>query len=468
MLTERDVQKYYPETIKTAKGHLNQTRKNVRTTKVKATPLETCNTSHLHGKKVRDVYTQMYMAKENTFSDQTGQFPIRSLHGNKYIMVMVEINSNAILVEPMKNPKDDEMIRAYNALLLRLKRAGIVPKKHILDNEVYKNMKNHFCDTCKLDMELVPPGCHRRNAAELAIRNFKAHFLSILAGVANNFPPNLWDWLLPQTEITINLIRQSNATPNVSAYAHLSGPFDYNKMPLAPMGCEAQVHKKTNKRGTWAYHSVNGWYLFTSPEHYRTHSCHIKHTKSKQLSDTVRFQHKRITNPSITHANKVMQALAECVKAIQGMTGKDRNSQAAQDLQCIVNATQTCVQTNLHQLEETITPDYIRKTHRVPRVQTQASTPIPHTNDNRQIKRSMQTQALILRVPRDIPTVKPISAPHVATITRSSNKPSTLAAESSKCKRQHKQRASQLRNDVTTISLTTHIRTQAQVATAAA
>jgi hypothetical protein len=133
-------------------------------------------------------------------------------------------------------------------------------------------------------------------------------------------------------------------------------------MPLTPMGCEAQVHKKTNKRGTWAYHLVNGWYLFTSPEHYCTHNCHIKHTKSKQLSDTVQFQHKRITNPSITHADKVMQALAERIKAIQGMTSKDRNSQAAQDLQHIVDATQARVQTNLHQFEETITPDYICQT----------------------------------------------------------------------------------------------------------
>jgi hypothetical protein len=54
-------------------------------------------------------------------------------------------------------------------------------------------------------MELVPPGCHRYNAAKVAIRNFKAHFLSVLAGVADNFPPNLQDWLLPQTKITINL-----------------------------------------------------------------------------------------------------------------------------------------------------------------------------------------------------------------------------------------------------------------------
>jgi hypothetical protein len=71
--------------------------------------------------------------------------------------------------------------------------------------------------------------------------------------------------------------------------------------------------------------------------------CHIKHTKSKQLSDTVKFQHKRITNPSITHTNKVMQSLAECVNSIQGMAGKARNSQAAQYLQRIVDATQACI-----------------------------------------------------------------------------------------------------------------------------
>ncbi len=35
---------------------------------------------------------------------------------------MVKIVSNTILVEPMKNRKDDKMIRAYNPLLLQLKR----------------------------------------------------------------------------------------------------------------------------------------------------------------------------------------------------------------------------------------------------------------------------------------------------------------------------------------------------------
>jgi hypothetical protein len=174
---------------------------------------------------------------------------------------------------------------------------------------------------------------------EVAIRNFKSHFLSILAGVADDFPQNLWDRLLPKTEITLNLIWKLNATPTVSAYANLSGPFDYNKMPLVPIGCKAQIHEKTNKQGTCAYHSIDGWYLFTSPEHYPTHMCHVKATKSECHLDTIHFKHKNITNPTITHADKVMQALVECVKTIIGATG-GTTAQEVKDLQCIVKATQ--------------------------------------------------------------------------------------------------------------------------------
>jgi hypothetical protein len=460
MLNERNIQKYYPETIETAKGHLNQTRKNVRSTKTKTAPLETCDTFKLHGKKVCNVYTETYSVRETTFSDQTGQFPTRSQRGNKYIMVMVEIDSSAILVEPMKSCKDEEMIRAYNALLLRLKRAGVVPKKHVLDNEVSVNMKNHIRDTCKFEMELAPPGCHRRNAAEVAIRNFKAHFLSVLAGVAEDFSPSLWDRLLPQTEITINLIRQSNATPNVSAYAHLSGPFDYNKMPLAPMGCEAQVHEKTDKRGTWAYHSVDGWYLFTSPEHYRKHNCHIKHSKSERLSNTVQFQHKRITNPTITHADKVMHALANCVKALQGMTSSARNSQAAQDLHRIIEVTKAHVQANPDRLADVATSSTTPNMQRVPRVQTPNMSRVPrvqvppnvpatNNNDNRRITRSMRAQPSVPRVH------KPVT-------------PTNMPTKSAKRERIRKRRVVRLRNAATPTSTSPRAQTRAQVAMAAA
>ena len=134
--------------------------------------------------------------------------------------------------------------------MLQPKQAGIITKKHILDNEVSEAMENVIQEEYNMKMELVPPGYHRRNVAEVAIKNSKAHFLSVLTGTVSNFPPSLWDRLLSQVEIMVNLLGHSNTTPNVSAYACLIGPFDYNKMPFVPMGCAVQVHKKTDKRGT--------------------------------------------------------------------------------------------------------------------------------------------------------------------------------------------------------------------------
>jgi hypothetical protein len=98
LLTEKNIAKYYPETEETPKGHMNQTCKNVRSTKPKRQPLEVCHTAaSLRGRKVQDVYVKTYDVRETIFSDQTGKFPTQSQRGNKYDMVLVEINSNSIL-----------------------------------------------------------------------------------------------------------------------------------------------------------------------------------------------------------------------------------------------------------------------------------------------------------------------------------------------------------------------------------
>ena len=102
----------------------------------------------------------------------------------------------------------------------------------------------------------------------------------------------LRDKLLPQAELTINLLRQSNTVPTVSAQAHLFGTVDFNRMPLAPMGCAVKIHEDADKRKTWAPHTMDGWYLGTSPDHYRAHLIHAKGTKAEQVSETVFFKHK--------------------------------------------------------------------------------------------------------------------------------------------------------------------------------
>ena len=129
------------------------------------------------------------------------------------------------------------------------------------------------------------------------------------------------------------LHRHSNSAPNVSDYIHLSGTFDYNKIPLAPMGCEVQVNEKTDKIGTWTYHSVDGWYLATFPEHYRTHLFHIKRTNMERFTDTAQFSHKNITKPTITHADKIMAVIADCAKSIKKLGSNNGAGEMQQLLQ---------------------------------------------------------------------------------------------------------------------------------------
>jgi hypothetical protein len=74
---------------------------------------------------------------------------------------------------------------------------------------------------------------HRQNAAEQAIQTWKGHCISILAGVSDDLPIQVWDELVPGAVVSLNLLRASNVTANVSAYAYHHGQFDYNRTPLA-------------------------------------------------------------------------------------------------------------------------------------------------------------------------------------------------------------------------------------------
>ena len=159
---------------------------------------------------------------------------------------------------------------------------------------------------------------------------------------------------------------------------------------------------------------VNGWYLFTSPELYCTRNCHVKHTRSKCLSNTVQFQHECITNPSITHADKVMRALADCVKAIHGMTGKNRTSPVTLDLQRIVDATQAHIQVQPERFEHAATPTDNTRGQQVPRVQVQttADVPLPHTEITRSKTRTMSLLQPVQRVPSPAETtIKTLALP---------------------------------------------------------
>jgi hypothetical protein len=236
-LTSHNVKRFLHKSIATVKGHLDQTRKNKRSTKT-ASPAEDLTALPsppiTDGKRTHLVYAAIINAPTATgqiYTDQTGRFPVVSRRGNKYIMVLYDYDSNSILVEPIKNRTDAEILHAFERHVTRLTAAGLKPRLQRLDNEASKSLKQFICDN-DIEYQLAPPHVHRANAAKRAIRTFKNHFIAGLCSTDKLFPLNLWDQLLPQAEISLNLLRTSRINLKLSAYAQLNGAFDYNITPL--------------------------------------------------------------------------------------------------------------------------------------------------------------------------------------------------------------------------------------------
>ena len=131
------------------------------------------------------------------------------------------------------------------------------------------------------------------------------------------FPLRLWCQPCEQAELMLNILRPSHARPNISAHAYLFGPYDFNRMPLAPIGCEMQCHEKPGDRGTWTEHSADGWFLASSKDHYRGFKSYIKKTKAKRICDTVQFMHKWITQPALTEGDVLAKAAHDLTAALK-------------------------------------------------------------------------------------------------------------------------------------------------------
>jgi hypothetical protein len=95
-----------------------------------------------------------------------------------------------------------------------------------------------------VEYQLVLPKNHKRNAADRAIKTFKEHFVAGLTSVDPDLPLHLWDHILPQAEMNLNLLHKSRQHRQLSAPAHYYGMVDYNKTAFYPPGCKIIAHEK--------------------------------------------------------------------------------------------------------------------------------------------------------------------------------------------------------------------------------
>ena len=325
-LTVARIRQNRPNPMATPQGHLHQQRQGVQSTHppfdfVKAEPFSDTfptepivPTHHLH--------VAIRPAKELTHrihADAMGRFPVPSLHGAQYLLLFFHEDTNYIHVEAMPSRSTASYLTAFRSALQLFLTMGYPPLLSRLDNEISQalvtTLQHEFGITC----ELAPPNNHRTLRAERAIQTFKNHFISTLCTCDPSFPLYLWDDLLPQALLTLNLMRASAISPTLSAYEVLRGPFDFNRHPLLPLGMRVLCfeNSKSPQRGTWDPHGKPGFYIGPSLPHYRCFRVFLPDTMHIRVTDTASWQPHHLHMPGSSSSELLEAAITDLGTCIQ-------------------------------------------------------------------------------------------------------------------------------------------------------
>ena len=114
------------------KSTMQSNRANVRSTKLLPNQEfhETTTTEVLH----HEFFIKTVELSGKIYSDQTGRLPLTSSKGNRYVMIVYDNDSNAILAEPLKLRSAENLLADTAKIHIFLRERAIHPKIHIMDN----------------------------------------------------------------------------------------------------------------------------------------------------------------------------------------------------------------------------------------------------------------------------------------------------------------------------------------------
>jgi hypothetical protein len=217
--------------------------------------------------------------------------------------------ANYIHIEPLTAKSSAAYLQALIKATAFLNSRHIPVSGFVLDNQISGPVRSFLLD--KGTIQLVPPGTHRVNRAERAIRTFKNHFVATLATTHPDFPLHLWDELLVQTEITLNMMRSSAVSNSMSAYQQVCGRYDFNATPIAPLGTKVLVYESAEQRASWAPHGVEAWYVGPALEHYRCFQVWVVSTGRLRTSDSLSWHPTTVLMPGASTLEQLTAILGQ-------------------------------------------------------------------------------------------------------------------------------------------------------------
>lgn len=336
-------------------------------------------------------------------TDQTGAFPISSISGNKYIFVIYDYDSNLIYGIPISSRSKAQLTHATSSILTLLKSRGLQPKLQRLDNEISKELE-HLLHKEGVNYQLTPTGMHQRNSAEKAIQIYKNHFIAGLCTTNPTFPTNLWDKLVPQANITLNLMRPSRINPQLSAYAQVFGAFDYNKTPLTPPGLAVLSHVRPEKRTSWSPHALSGFYLGPAMNHYRNHRV------AERIADKLQWlPQNNIRMPTSSRNSIILAAASDLTNAIKSQHSNPLLPPVSTQTRIVLHQLDSIFQNKLKDIEQST---------------SSMATPLPIPLSTQPRSRMVHWNTTLIQPPSPL---NPIQSPPISSLRSSHPSPPPLS-----------------------------------------
>ena len=291
-VTADQIRKYSPDSINTARGHMDQSRKSIWPTRTRSkghTKRSKSGPKSVSSpRRYANALIVQVASTPELFGDLTGRLPTISKKGNTKVLIGYSEDGRFIKSVPMQGDTSDDLIKAYDQLITFFKSKKKIHSVINLDNQTSADLAKYFTDVAKLRYRYVPPGNHRTNHAERDIRTWKNHYTAVMAGADTSFPKNLWDELLDQVDLTLNLMRSSGVNNNgQSSWDYTCGTYDYTRNPIGPAGAKVLVYENPQLRKSFDDHGVEGYYLGPAWNHYRCFRVYIPSTGHYRISDTL-------------------------------------------------------------------------------------------------------------------------------------------------------------------------------------
>ena len=118
----------------------------------------------------------------------------------------------------------------------------------------------------------------------------------------------LWDKLLVQAKLMVNLLCQASVAPHISAWEYFNGPFNYDATPIGLVGCKVFIHNKPSTHHSWDFRAQPGYNIEPALHHYQCFLVADHQTKALLYSNTIEFCHTYLTQPMVTPADHIIHA----------------------------------------------------------------------------------------------------------------------------------------------------------------